>query len=201
MATVNFSALAAITRRTPDQIKALNRADCPLWTDADFPGATEGKRRRYDASHALRVLLVEALTSRGETTDRAVEAVTSQANVIDLFLSELAEGRAQPRFILLLTMVEEDSMFGARFGHDVRGGYGTPEEIGAAITAGLARVGRTVETRDGRSTRRTIGGPFAAVASVNECFRLLKLRAEAAGYLIDGRRILPLGTPDTEGDE
>ena len=63
----------------------------------------------------------------------------------------------------------------------------------------MKAVGRESKTRNGRSEERVITGPSIAIVSIPETYRLLRARAEAAGFVVDGRRIFKI-EPDAEGD-
>lgn len=187
MSTVMLSNLALITRRPVDTIRNMLNRDGTPWRDEELKG--EG-HRRYAGKHALSLILCEMLESQGFSVPNAAEIVREQSRVADLFLADLeSEDEAQPRFVLALRMAVEDSLTGAYWQGASYVNRGTLEEVQASIASSLNSIGR-VYTDEGGGTQRTIGGPHIAVAPVAEAYRLLQLRAKAAGFTVAGNQIV-----------
>lgn len=183
MTKVGFSPLGTITGRTPDQLKNMGRLPTPPWEDDEFQ---EGKRRQYDASHALRLILMETLTEQGASMSGAAEAVSYQASAIARFLAAVEAHEPLPALFVGHLRYKSEDRTGARWTSRSMG-LTTAEEISEAVAGVLSAMGTTTT---GRIPERIVAGPSLAVASIGEGYRLLKERAAAAGYAVDGRSIL-----------
>lgn len=187
--TVRLSDLSRITGRTPEGIRSLQKREWTPWDEDIFSEATQ---RRYDSTHALGLVLQEMLAAQGLTAEFAAEVLRGDAHNLSRFFGEVEAGQAMtPRFVAVLSVALQDD-FGVFWRPTLLAGMGTRDELANAFRAALDATGRTREAPKG--TERQIGGPNVAVASINEAYRLLKSRAEAAGFAIDGRRILRLAT-------
>lgn len=181
--------LAQITGRSVTAIRHMQAHGYTPWDDAEFAA---GKHRRYSAQHATGLVVAEMLTKQGVTNEDAAEFVQAHSWHLNRFLDQIEQGEAvQQVFVAAFYEAVEDSLTGPRWIKVLPAG-GSAEEVQAGVASTLARIGQIRETRDGRSTERTIAGPHLAVASIPEAYRLLKQRAEAAGFGIDGRRIYKL---------
>jgi hypothetical protein len=185
MTTVGFSDMAAITGRTLDQLKGFGRFTPPLWDDSDFEA---GKRRRYDASHALAVVLVEVLTARGEPMASAVRTVSDQRGVIEAFFSDMSV----PRFVMTMATVIKRPGGPRSFEEQAFAWYGTPDEVADQIKGALAQAVRYHHTGHGAA----VSAIYAQIASVGDAYDLLRERARVAGYRIEGRNILQIMETD-----
>jgi DNA-binding transcriptional MerR regulator len=187
--TARQEVLGLITGRSVASIRHMQAHGYAPWNDAEFE---PGKHRRYSAQHALALLLAEILTKQGVSNEDASEFVQAHCSHATRFLDRVERGETgEQEFVAAFYSAEEDSLTGLRWTKLVNAG-GTAEEVLASVASTLARVGLTRETRNGRTTERTIAGPRVSVASIPEAYRLLKQRAEAEGYGIDGRRIYKL---------
>lgn len=127
------------------------------------------------------------------------EFVRAHSAAIDLFLNEVSESRlVTPRFVLALQRAVEDTWTGPSWEPVILIGTGTESEVIEAIADEIKGVGLARQTRGGASERRVISGPWSAVVSIPEAYRLLRQRAEAAGYVVDGRRIFKIAKDDGE---
>lgn len=187
--TARQEVLAQITGRSVASIRHMQAHGYAPWDDAEFE---PGKHRRYSAQHALALVLAEGLTKQGVSNEDASEFVQAHGSHATRFLDQVERGQTgEQEFVAAFYSAEEDSLTGQRWTKLVNAG-GTAEEVLASVASTLARVGLTRETRNGRSTERTIAGPHLAIVSIQETYRLLKQRAEVAGFGIDGRRIYKL---------
>lgn len=182
--------VAQITGRSVASIRHMQAHSYAPWFDEEFEA---GKHRRYSAQHALALVLAEMLTKQGITAEDASEFVRHHTEHVVRFLDKTERGEAaEPESVIALYEAVEDSLTGPRWQKSVGLG-GTDEDVLSAVKIVLARVGKTRDRDNGR-TLRNFGGPHLAVASIPEAYRLLKLRAEAAGFGVDGRRIYKLET-------
>ena len=189
--TVRLQVLSDITGRPREAIRNAQKADAAPWNEDDF---AEGQHRRFNGFHALALVLSEGLLAQRCSMEQAGEAVRANEGAINLFLDEVAEAtEITPRFIMAMQIAIEDSWHNApRWEQVIATTTGTADEIQKEISRYVARVGQVVTTRSGRSEERVIGGPNISIVSIPEMYRLLRQRAEAAGYIVDGRRILKI---------
>jgi len=175
-----MSDLAAITKRTRDSIRNMQNQDATPWDDDVFE---KGKNRRYTGYHALTLVIAEMLAVQGLSAAQASEATFTQRSNIETFLDEIEAGAPiTPRFVAMVSIAKADrSIPGLHWTPTMYWGTGTAEELRNEITSHISDDMTTVSN-----------GPHVAVASVASAYRILKGRAEAAGFLIDGRRILRL---------
>lgn len=134
--------------------------------------------------------------------DLAGQFVRAHGNAIKLFLHEVTESQPviTPRFVLALLRGVEDTWTGPAWMPVDLHGYGTEAEVIDCISAEVKKVGSSCDTRGGNSQRRVISGPWSAVVSIPETYRLLKLRAEAAGFIVDGYRIFKIAKDEAEAE-
>jgi hypothetical protein len=185
MNTVTLGDLAAITGRPRDTIRNMQNRDGTPWDD---DALKTGGIRRYAVDQALALIVCEMLEQQGFKVSDAAQFVRTQTRALVLFLDNLPLGdEADARFVIALRVAVEDSQIGVSWQNQFLVGYGTHDEIADHIAGALDRVGS--EVRGGTSRRRTIGGPHIGVAPVAEAYRLLRARAESAGFRIDGRDI------------
>lgn len=195
--TVRLDALHLITGRPKEALKNVIKTGNAPWDDSEFP---EGQRRQYSTAHALGLVIAEALMAQGCTIQLAGEFVRAHAPAINLFLDEVSAGQSiTPRFVLAMQRAVWDSWTGSTWEPVILVGTGTAQEAADAYADALNAVGSEHETRGGRSDRRIIGGPWAATVSIPEMYRLLRQRAEAQGYIVDGRNIHKIAADD-EGE-
>lgn len=193
MATVGFTNLLNVTSWTTDQLKRIGRLRAQPWGEGEFE---EGKRRRYDASHALRLVLVEGLMSQGVPMENASEVVAEHGRIIDRFFDALAAGQEPPPlFVSRLRVQEELAGVAAWMSWRMDTMGATPEAIGGAVRDILENMGKP----NGRA--RVVGGPDLSVVSIAEAYRLLRQRARDAGFVVDGRSILSNGSLEEDDDE
>lgn len=196
--TVRLQALSDLTRRPREAIRNAQKSGAAPWDEAEFEDAPQ---RRYDGFHALALVLAEGLMAQKCSMELAGEFVRAHEAAINLFLAEVAEGRPiTPRFVLAMQRAIEDSWTGAVWEPVILIGTGTEDEVIRTIEAEIRAVGSARETRGGKSERRMISGPWIATVSIPEAYRLLRLRAEAAGFVVDGRRLFKIATA-VEGEE
>ncbi|RRH68327.1 hypothetical protein [Falsigemmobacter faecalis] len=194
--TVRLQALSDITRRPREAIRNAQKLGAAPWDEEEF---TETSQRRYDGFHALALVLAEGLMAQKCSMELAGEFVRAHHEAISLFLHETTEGSLiTPRFVLGLQRGIEDSLFGVSWMPVSMCSYGTEEEILSAIEAEIKAVSRVSEAHGGHGKRRIISGPWIATVSIPEAYRLLKVRAEAAGFVVDGRRIYKIAKDDSE---
>lgn len=180
--------VAQITGRSVASIRHMQAHRYAPWFDEEFE---TGKHRRYSAQHALALVLAEMLTKQGITAEDASEFVRHHTEHVVRFLGKTEQGEAaEPESVIALYEGIEDSLTGPRWQKSLGFG-GTDEVVQAVFASALARVGKTRERDNGR-TLRNFGGTKLAVASIPEAYRVLKSRAKAAGFGIDGRRIYKL---------
>lgn len=195
--TVRLQALSDLTRRPREAIRNAQKLGAAPWDETEFD---EAPQRRYDGFHALALVLTEGLMSQKVSMEQAGEFVRAHETPINLFLDEITKAQpVTPRFVLGLLRAVEDSWFGPRMEPMILYGTGTKDEVMRCIEGALDDVGETRETRDGKSEVRVISGPQVAVVSIPEAYRLLRLRAEAAGFVVDGRRIFKIAK-DVDGE-
>lgn len=189
MTTVPLASLAEITGRTRESLRnAQNQGRTP-WDDDKFAGVTQ---RRFSGEEALAVVLAEMLESFGFLAADAAEFVRGHRRIIAMFLDELEAGDVPvARLVVGLRMPVEDSLIGVTWERGFVVGSGTLEEAEDFIAGFMHKIG-TEKPRAGAPDRhvRYIGGLHVAVASVNEAYRLLQLRAKRAGFTVAGRTIV-----------
>lgn len=180
MSTVFLSDLARISGRTRDAIRNMQNRDGTPWDDADF---ADMPRRRYGVKHALSLILCELLEAQRITAPDAAKFVESQQSVVSKFLAQMADGEAAPRFVAAAYAGEEINGL-VTWSPIFLAGYGTAEEITDLFSGELASTGREKNrVRLGEEiVSRRVGGPLVAVASVQEAFRILTVRAAKAGF-------------------
>jgi hypothetical protein len=188
--TVRLTPLSAITRRPVEAIRNIQKSKDAPWYDEGFH---DGAQRRYTGYEALALVLAESLMAQGCNVALAGEFVRAHQKAIDLFLDEVEGAHSiTPRFVFALQMAIEDDWTGPNWIPTILLGTGTSDEVQDCYVMALNSVGRVRPTRDGRTTQRVIGGPWTATVSIPESYRLLRLRAKAAGYLVDGRSIFKI---------
>ena len=197
--TVRLAALAEITSRSRDIIRSMqNKKETP-WDDEEFE---QGQQRRYSGYHAISLVLAEILAAQGCTAAEAAEFVRNHKLPITLFLDEVENSAAATsRFVLAMKIGVEDEWAGFQWQSYTLMGAGTEEEVSNAISRAISGVGRVRETRKGRTSERIVCGPWVAIASIPEAYRILRKRAENAGFLIDGRRIGRLASVEDEAED
>ena len=171
----------------------------PYW-ETDY---SAGGQRRYTGEHALAWLLAELLRGQGLSVGMAGAAVARHSKVIALFLNDVeAQQPSEHLFVLDILFCVEDSLTG---GHrwESQGSYGdTQASVQGQMVVALGRAGEVVSTRNGRTQERKVAGPWVAVASIPEAYRLLCQRAREAGYVVAGRSVLKIAAEiSTEQDE
>lgn len=190
LGTVRLQALSDLTRRPREAIRNAQKQGAAPWNEAEFEDAPQ---RRYDGFHALALVLAEGLMAQKCSMELAGEFVRAHELAINKFLDEVTEGHSiTPRFVLALQRAVEDSWTGAMWESVILIGTGTEDEVIRTIEAEVRGVGRVRKTRDGRSECRVISGPWIATVSIPEAYRLLRQRAEVAGFVVDGRRIFKI---------
>ena len=199
MNTVFLSDLARISGRTRDAIRNMQNRDGTPWDDDEF---ADQSRRRYGVKHALSLILCEFLESQRITATDAARFVKSQRSVVSRFLSDLAAGDATPRFVTA-----------AYAGDEAEGrviwtpiflaSYGTAEEVSDLFAGELGRIGseKTRNKFGDEITVRRVGGPIVAVASMQEAFRILKIRAAMAGFEPTGEGFKRIDGNPVAGDK
>lgn len=195
MATVRLEELAALSGIARDSIKDCQKVNRTPWDDSEF---SRDRRRRYDARHAVGLVLREMIAGYGFTLGDAAEAIAFQVDVIDRYLNAAQAGGAAEAYIVAARIPVLDSLTGARWKPHFADDWGTADAIATFLREGLARVGRVRKTRDGQTEERIIGAPHLGVANMSEAYRILKARAERAGFVIDGRRIFAIAQADSE---
>ena len=196
--TIRASTLASILgHNTSAPIQNPERtADAP-YTDEDFG---DGAQRRYSGEHALKLMVVECLRAQGCSVASAGEFVRCHATPIKMFLDEIeADKPVTQRFVLAMQTLHEDTL-GSHWFATILAGTGTEAEIIRTIAAAMQKVGTITKIYNGKHEERAVGGPWVAMQSIPEAYRLLRQRARAKGYVIDGRSINKI-TNETEGDE
>lgn len=201
MSTVRIGSIAAIVGITKDPLNNQLRDKTQPWPD-DFNG--EGQRR-FDGTHAVALVLQEMLRNQGFSVAVAGEFVRGRSGLIADFLDEVEAGRApKKRFVMAAMRAVEDSWLGAR-AEQVWGAHsGDLEEVLDCVRSVAESVGRETETRKdatgkARSVMRIIGGPLIALAEVGEAYRLVQMRALAAGFAVDGRAIAKIEANAADG--
>lgn len=196
--TVRASTLANILgHNTTSTIQNPEKTGDAPYTDEDFDA---GAQRRYSGEHALKLMLVECLRAQGCSVALAGEFVRSHATPIRMFLDEIeADKPITQRFVLAMQTMHEDSL-GSHWFATILAGSGTESEIIPTIAAAMQKVGTITKTYNGKLEERAVGGPWVAMQSIPEAYRLLRQRARAKGHVIDGRSINKI-TTETEGDE
>ena len=194
-ADVRLSAFAEITRHTRDMIRNReNKGDAP-WRDA----APDGGQRRYNAFHGTALILSEMLTAQGVSLADAGVCVRTQEAALSAVFKAINEGRPEDRFVTAMYDCEEDPIAGPRWILTPYSlGAGTAEEIAAAVASSLGKVGQDLYMTSRYGPARRIGGPHLSVASVLEAYRLLKIRAKEAGYIVDGLDIHKIAKGEDE---
>ena len=200
LGTVRLQAVADITGRPKESIRNMQAQGIAPWPDdADRDVA----QRRYDGTMALALVLVDTLMDQGCSLQVAGECVRNHSAVISLFLDEVENHQpVTPRFLAYIAHAVEDSLTGTAWVPVmVAGASGTEDELMGIIGAELAGAGKLTATRDGRTTRRHLGGLRIASMSIPEAYRLLRMRAKAEGYVVDGRAILKLSDKREGGED
>lgn len=170
---------------TEDAIMNAKKQDRDFWPDREFP---EGKHRRYNGFHGLCLVIVDMLIKQGLRMSDAAEIVRHQGNVIRAYLTAIATHQPPEQlFVTSFSVCKEQSDLGPKWDRIALSTSGTAEAIMDAMRASLENTGHVFDT--GRRTIRQIGGPHVSIAPVGEAYRLLKQRAELAGYMVDGFNI------------
>jgi len=184
--TVRLTDFADLTGRPRETIRNLTKAGALPWPE---DGAPEGGHRRFDGAHAFALVTAEVLVAQGGTFEASSEVVRARFDLLETFLTAVERGADLPQtFIASWRVPEECSLSGPRW-TPILGIGGAAEELVEAFRHDLAQVGQVREAHNGRATVRRIGGPNVALVSLPECYRLVQLRARAAGFVVDGRRI------------
>jgi hypothetical protein len=206
--TVRASDLAAILEhKSVATIQNPEKNGCAPYLNEEFE---EGAQRRYNAEHGTKLVLVESLRAQGATVEHAGRVVRNNDRAIKKFFDEVtADLPVTPRFVLAMKVMVEDTITGTAWhNHDLHG-YGTEAEVCEAIASEVKRIGIVREVnspnRDPalpKRLERYVGGPWVVVQSIPEAYRLLKARAKAKGYIIDGRAIYKIapGAKTEESD-
>ena len=197
--TVRLQAVAEITWRPKESIRNMQVQGIAPWPDdADRDAA----QRRYDGAKALALVVVDSLIKQGMSLEVAGECVRDHHGVISLFLDEVENHQfPTPRFVSHIALPVEDSLAGVAWEPViVAGGDGTADELTEIIKGALAGASKIVATRDGRTAKRHLGGLHVASVSIPEAYRLLRVRAKAQGYVVDGRAILKLSDKPEGGE-
>lgn len=188
--TVRQDVLSEITGCSVASIRHKQAHDYTPWPDGEFE---EGKHRRYDGRHAVTIVLADQIAAQGVSNADASEFVRAHAARVNAFLDQIERGEVpEPVFVAAFYEAEEDSLTNGIRWTMVAPAGGTAEELVASVARCLSRVGQDRTTRKGRTVERTVAGPRVAVASVGEAYRVVKARAEVAGYGIEGRRFYQL---------
>lgn len=177
--------LAAITGTTRDSLRNRLRDDELPWRD-ERP--EDGGQRRFDGSHALRLVITDTLARQGFTLPFAAEVVRANGHLIEAFLDEIARGEdPKERFIAAAKVCEQLEGMPPTWFPVLSKWSGEASEIVEYVRRALDNTGRVTDER-GRINRR-IAGPMIAVAPVRECYLLLKSQAADAGFRVEGRKI------------
>lgn len=186
--SVRLGELAEITGRPRETIRNMTKAAQLPW---GHDLTADGRHRRFNAEHALALVVQDLFLMQGLSLAGAAEAVRAVYHTVEDFMdAEEAARPARHAVIATVTHAEEDSTTGLRwYVHHVAG---SADDIADVLRRRMLGAGRVEETRGGRATERNLG--LVRVASVNlrEAFRVLGQRAEAAGFRIDGRRIVKI---------
>ncbi|MFD1193348.1 hypothetical protein ACFQ3C_01520 [Seohaeicola saemankumensis] len=195
--TVRLTALAEISGRTRDTIRALQNRQITPWDDTEF--ADQPGYRNYTGLHALTLVLAEMLSGMNIHADRAAELVRDNLHVVNKFLDGIDKGKGvQPLFIANIVTLEFDSWVGRNWKETELLSTGTFEEIANTFAAKGELAGQEKQTRGGRSIERSTGVINVAVVALAEAYLILKERAEAAGFVLDGRKIYKIKDAETE---
>lgn len=196
MTTIKQADLCKITGRTVDNIRHMQAHKYTPWDDTEFP---PGKHRRYTGFHALTMILAEKLAEGGFTAASAAEFVNMQRRAIDKFLDMIEQGAVgEPLHVAAISELREDSMIGERWVPTLFWGTGTTEQLSDVFSSIIERAGTVHKTRQGKTTERCTGILKVASVPLAEAYRILKDRAEAAGYVVDGRKVHKIAEGDTE---
>jgi hypothetical protein len=183
-----MASLAAITGRTTGTIRKMQNEAATPWDDDLFE---KGKNRRYTGYHALTLVIAEMLALQGLSAAQASEVTLIQRANIETFLDEIeAGGPITARFVACISRArtrDHPIFTGLSWVPMMYWGYGTAEELRDVIASQI-----TDDVTD------LSNGPHVAAAPMASAYRILKGRAEAAGFLIDGRRILRLAQDTTD---
>ncbi|MCE6951693.1 hypothetical protein LAZ29_12220 [Cereibacter sphaeroides] len=181
MTTIKLTDLAGITGRSRDAIRNMQARGLLPWQDERQQGAY----RRFDGTHALALIVAEVLQSQNIPAVEVAEFVICQRHAVGAFLDAADAGAELPDLFVsaILRAVEDPNTVQWMPVHGIH--YGTDEELRDFFASELAMVGKT------SAGKRIIGGPLVAVASLREAYRILRIRADAAGFAIMGRRIVP----------
>lgn len=199
MTRVRLSEFCKIIRKERETFRAVEaRGQSPL-RDKD---PTE-KQRTFDGADGLEWIVFEMLEKSLIPQAGAASFVRTQRLTITRFLDAIEANRPAPQtFVAACYIATEDSKRGVNFKEAYIADTGSADEILRSFEADLSNAGRVINIPDDNRTERYLGVTHITTVSIPEAYRLLKLRAETAGYVVDGRRILKLDTTtETEGDE
>ena len=187
--TVRLQVFSEITGRGREAIRNQQKNDDAPWYESDFAA---GKHREFNTYHALALRIAESLMIQGLSVAEAGEVVRTHDTTINKFLDEIEAGaQITPRTVVAIKNAYHDDWTGPRWEMTVLLGTGTTQEVIGTIQDELVRAGTVRQTRDGRSTKRHIGGPFVAMQHVPSAYWMLQQKAAQVGYRIEGRSILP----------
>lgn len=188
MVTVRLPALAEITGRSAEMLRQMTLHNQLPWPSDEFTGPGH---RRFNGRHALALVLVEMLTKFGARLADAADAVRGSWHVIERFTDDLeAERDPGNRFAAALVTAVEHSVTGPAARASDLLTTGTAEELLDILKGCMDNAGR-VSDRGNGATLRNLGAVSFVAASLSEGYRLLAIRAAAAGYQVHGRTILP----------
>ena len=202
LGTVRLNDFANILNTTRDIIVNAQKQDREPWDASEFP---QGQHRRFDGSHALAWVLLEMLNAQGVDMATSAQAVFSQRGSLGRFMDALDQSQPQPPFFVAsISVAEEEHRNGelwvSRWLPTFAGVILTADDLSQFVAEEIAKTGRVTEFPEKHRTVRRIGGPRVAIASITEAYRLLRQRAELAGFVIDGRKIHRI-IAQIEGDE
>ncbi|SOC02185.1 hypothetical protein [Rhodobacter maris] len=189
--TIRLQALAEITGRPREAIRNIQKSGDAPWNDADDFG--DAGQRRYTGRHALALVIAEVLAAQGVSVTVIGETVRAHSLALDKFLDEIENSMpCTPRFVLAMSNAIEDPFTGINWEPVALYGAGTLDEVQSTILDGLKRVGQVQKSGNGDFEYRCVAGPSISLASIPEAYRLLRARAKAAGYVVDGRSIFKI---------
>lgn len=187
--TVRASTLAAIMgHNTAAPIQNPEKSGDAPYCDDDFG---KGLQKHFTGAHALKIMLVEGLRAQGCSVALAGERVRAHASPVKMFLDEIeADKPITQRFVLAMQTAAEDSLTGVtRWWPSIVPETGTQDEVIETFASAVRQIGTISLARKGLTEERKVCGPWAAIQSIPEAYRLLRQRARAKGYVIDGRSI------------
>lgn len=196
MTTVRIGALSDITGRSMETLRVLIKTDSAPWGTGGFE---DRHHRRFGGQHALAVVLMELLSAQGVDLSVAAQVVRHNELTVERFLDAVERRETPPRSLIADVWTIRHSASRGTFVDRPIQLLSTDDDVVGAVAAALAGIGKDWPS-DQESASRQIAGPWLIVASVAEAYRLLQLRADRAGYVVDGRRILSLGD-DARSDE